>query len=113
MSSVTALDNQIRKKKRAIREAKDRLQTLEAQRAQLSEEYRERSENYERIKERVRHAGEEIRIKSAVIEDLREQLRIKQGGGLIVLTLYLVLFEQCTSCLLMISHFKRMLKNRD
>jgi hypothetical protein len=81
MSSVTALDNQIRKKKRAIKEAKGRLQTLEAQRAQLSEEYRERSENYERIKERVRHAGEEIRTKSTVIQDLREQLRIKQGGG--------------------------------
>ena len=79
--SVTALDNQIRKKKRAIKEARDRVRKLEIQQAQLSEEYRERSENYERVKERVKHANEEIRRKDEVIEDLREQLQIKQGGG--------------------------------
>ena len=41
MSSLTAKDNQIRKKKRAIQERRDRVHKLEIQLAQLAEEYRE------------------------------------------------------------------------
>jgi hypothetical protein len=80
MSSLTAKDNQIRKKKRAIQERRDRVHKLEIKLAQLAEEYRERTENYERLSERVKHANDEIRRKDEEIEDLKEQIQIKQEG---------------------------------
>ena len=80
MSSLTAKDNQIRKKKRAIQERRDRVRKLEIKLAQLAEEYRERTENYERLSERVKHANDEIRRKDDEIEDLKEQIQIKQEG---------------------------------
>ena len=80
MSSITAKDNQIRKRKRAIHERRDRVSKLEIKLSQLAEEYRERTENYERLNERVKHANDEIRRKDEEIEDLKEQLQIKQEG---------------------------------
>ena len=80
MSSITAKDNQIRKRKRAIHERRDRVSKLEIKLSQLAEEYRERTENYERLNERVKHANDEIRRKDEEIEDLKEQLLIKQEG---------------------------------
>ena len=48
MSSLTAKDNQIRKKKRAIQERRDRVHKLEIKLAQLAEEYRERTDYWDK-----------------------------------------------------------------
>ena len=79
--NINVLGNDIRKLRRHVAGCRDRISKLDDQQRMRNEERHERSEDYERLCRRVYAAGIEIREKDGVVQDLREQLLIKEGKG--------------------------------
>ncbi len=79
--TIAQLDTQIRRKRREIEKLRDEEAVLTAKKLHLAEEYKERTENYERIRERLEQASREIESSDAELDRLRERVGITEADA--------------------------------